>query len=244
MLYTPRTKLALKLCFDAHQNQVDKSGLPYVFHPFHLAEQMTDEDGTIVALLHDVIEDTSYTLNDIRDMGFGEPVVNALRLMTHGDGVPYLQYVARIRENPVARAVKLADLRHNSDTTRLNAVTEKDRKRLLKYRIAESILDEDRYDASGGYYRKRIPLDHSGVYFLSVFYTGQRVLRFSLDVERASDSHYGFDEDAATRIKQLFPGAPSLPEALAEYFMSHNDLDFTSLLLENHIPYKRFHGCG
>ena len=65
MLYTPATKKALKLCFEAHKNQVDKSGLPYVFHPFHLAEQMTDEATTIAALLHDVVEDTSYTFNEI-----------------------------------------------------------------------------------------------------------------------------------------------------------------------------------
>lgn len=62
MIYTPKTKKALKLCFDAHKDQVDKSGIPYVFHPFHLAEQMETEETTIVALLHDVIEDTSYTL--------------------------------------------------------------------------------------------------------------------------------------------------------------------------------------
>ena len=58
MIYTDKTKAALKLCFEAHKNQVDKSGLPYVFHPFHLAESMTDEATTIVALLHDVVEDT------------------------------------------------------------------------------------------------------------------------------------------------------------------------------------------
>ena len=62
MIYTPETKKALRLCFDAHKDQVDKSGIPYVFHPFHLAEQMETEETTIVALLHDVIEDTSYTL--------------------------------------------------------------------------------------------------------------------------------------------------------------------------------------
>ena len=71
MIYTEKTKKALKLCFEAHKDQTDKSGLPYVFHPFHLAEQMPDEDTTIVALLHDVVEDTDYTLDDLRRMGFG-----------------------------------------------------------------------------------------------------------------------------------------------------------------------------
>lgn len=70
MIYTVLTKKAMKLCFEAHKDQVDKSGLPYVFHPFHLAEQMTDELSTIAALLHDVVEDTSYTFTDLREMGF------------------------------------------------------------------------------------------------------------------------------------------------------------------------------
>ena len=77
MIYTPDTKKAIKLCFEAHRNQTDKSGLPYVFHPFHVAEQMPDEETTIVALLHDVIEDTSYTIDDLRKMGFSEEVMDS-----------------------------------------------------------------------------------------------------------------------------------------------------------------------
>ena len=74
MIYTPATKKAMKLCFEAHKDQADKSGMPYVFHPFHVAEQMQDEKTTIVALLHDVIEDTSYTLQDLQNMGFDKEV--------------------------------------------------------------------------------------------------------------------------------------------------------------------------
>ena len=70
MIYTPQTKIALKLCFEAHKDQLDKSGMPYVFHPFHLAEQMDSEKTTVVALLHDVVEDTDYTLEDLTEMGF------------------------------------------------------------------------------------------------------------------------------------------------------------------------------
>ena len=72
MLYTPLTRRALKLCFEAHKDQTDKSGLPYVFHPFHLAEQMTEEVTTVVALLHDVVEDTPVTLENLRAQGFPE----------------------------------------------------------------------------------------------------------------------------------------------------------------------------
>lgn len=142
MIYTPKTKQALKLCFETHKNQVDKSGMPYVFHPFHVAEQMTDEASTIVALLHDVVEDTPYTLEDIAAMGFGDEVTDALALLTHDEAVPYLEYVAALRSNPIARAVKRADLMHNSDEGRMDEITPKDRARLQKYRAAWAILDE------------------------------------------------------------------------------------------------------
>ena len=141
MIYTKMTKLALRLCFDAHKEQRDKSGMPYVFHPFHLAEQMTDEKTTIVALLHDLIEDTDYTLNDLRCIGFDEDVIEAIALMTHEDGVPYMDYVAKIKENPIAKAVKLADLRHNSDMTRFDVITPYDEVRAEKYRKAIELLE-------------------------------------------------------------------------------------------------------
>ena len=142
MIYTPKTKIAMKLCFDAHKNQVDKSGLPYVFHPFHLAEQMQDEETTVVALLHDVAEDTDMTLDQIAEYGFGEAVMTALALLTHGDDVPYMEYVCAIKPNPIARAVKLADLKHNSDLSRLDEVTPKARARCEKYLQAIALLEE------------------------------------------------------------------------------------------------------
>ena len=141
MIYTPMTKKALALCFEAHKEQVDKSGLPYVYHPFHLAEQMKDEATTIVALLHDVVEDAGIPLESLRDMGFPEETVAAIRLMTHDEAVPYLDYVAQMKGNPIARAVKLADLRHNSDLSRLDHVSESDIKRAEKYKKAIELLE-------------------------------------------------------------------------------------------------------
>ena len=143
LIYTAQTKKALKLCYQAHRDQVDKSGMPYVFHPFHLAEQMTDEATTVTALLHDVVEDTDYTLEDLRAMGFPDAALDAIALMTHDPSVPYLDYVAAIKSNPVARAVKLADLRHNSDLTRLDEADEKTLARVEKYRKAISILQDE-----------------------------------------------------------------------------------------------------
>ena len=140
MIYSEMTKKALKLCFEAHKNQTDKSGMPYVFHPFHLAESMTDEYTTTVALLHDVVEDTDYTLRDLKEMGFPERVTDALALLTHDKSVPYMEYVEKIKHNPIARAVKLADLAHNSDLSRLDAVDEKALRRVEKYKKAMEIL--------------------------------------------------------------------------------------------------------
>ena len=140
MIYTNMTKKALKLCFDVHKEQVDKSGLPYVFHPFHLAEQMETEDTTIVALLHDVVEDSELTLDDLRQMGFGDAVIAALALLTHDPAVEYMDYVRAIKDNPIARAVKLADLRHNSDLTRLDTLDEKVLARREKYLQAMTLL--------------------------------------------------------------------------------------------------------
>lgn len=142
MIYTPNTKKAMKLCFEAHKDQTDKSGMPYVFHPFHLAEQMETEETTIVALLHNVVEDTDYTLKDLTDMGFGESVIEALSLLTHDDEVEYMDYVCAIKENPIATAVKLADLRHNSDLSRMDEITEKVLERRAKYLKAIAFLEE------------------------------------------------------------------------------------------------------
>lgn len=142
MIYTPMTKKAMKLCFEAHKDQVDKSGIPYVFHPIHLAEQMSDECSTIVALLHDVVEDTDYIFDDLIEIGFDDEVIEALKLMTHVGDVLYMEYVAKIKDNPIARKVKLADLRHNSDLSRLDEVDEKTLKRKEKYAKAIDFLND------------------------------------------------------------------------------------------------------
>ena len=142
MLYTPTVKAAMKLCFEAHANQLDRSGIPYVNHPLHLAEQMDTEDETVVALLHDVMEDTDCTADDLRAIGVSDAAMEALQLLTHDDAVPYLDYVRNLKDNPIARKVKLADLRHNSQLSRLDVVREKDLARVEKYTKARAILGD------------------------------------------------------------------------------------------------------
>ena len=142
MIYTPLTRKAMDLCFSAHMHQRDKSGQPYVFHPFHLAEQMKDEYTTVTALLHDVVEDTSYTFDDLSAMGFPCEVIDALKLLTHDDATSYFDYVAALKHDPIARAVKIADLTHNSDLSRMDkeSITERYMARREKYQRALEIL--------------------------------------------------------------------------------------------------------
>lgn len=142
MIYTKETKKALKLCFEVHKEQKDKSGLPYVFHPFHLAEQMNDENSVIVALLHDVVEDSDMTFDDLKNMEFSQEILDALQLLTHKNDVDYFEYVNQIKSNELARKVKLVDLKHNIDITRLDNITEKDVNRVNKYKKAIQILEK------------------------------------------------------------------------------------------------------
>jgi len=120
MHYSDLVKKACLIMYEAHKGDFDKGGYPYVFHPFYLATQMNDEYATCVALLHDVIEDHSdkYSFEYLEKEGFPKEVIEALKLLTHQEDVPYMDYFRMIAENPIARRVKLADLRHNCDTTR------------------------------------------------------------------------------------------------------------------------------
>ena len=142
MIYTSMTKKALKICFEAHKDQVDKTGIPYVFHPFHLAEQMDDEISTVCALLHDVVEDSEITFERLSEMGFPFEVICVLSLLTHEEDVPYMDYIQKIKQNPTATKVKIADLKHNSDSTRVDNPDEKMFKRWEKYAEAIRLLSE------------------------------------------------------------------------------------------------------
>ena len=133
MIYTPLTNKAMRLAYTAHHGQVDKSGQPYIFHPYHLAEQMTDEVSACVALLHDVVEDTAVTFTEL-ELEFPREVVEALRLLTHNKGTDYFDYVRAIRANPIALKVKLADLAHNSDESRFSGCEDIVQEQLVRWR--------------------------------------------------------------------------------------------------------------
>ena len=117
MVYTPLTNRAMQIAYAAHHGQFDYNGIPYIFHPIHLAEQMEDEISCCAALLHDVVEDTDITLEEL-SREFPAEVIDILNLLTHDDAVPYFDYVRAIKAHPTARKIKLADIAHNSDQTR------------------------------------------------------------------------------------------------------------------------------
>ena len=141
MIYTKLTNKAIKFMYDKHQNQVDKQGIPYVFHPWHVAESMKTEDETIVALLHDVLEDTNTSVQELYELGLSKDVVEALITMTHQEGEDYFDYIERISKNPLATVVKIADLKHNMDITRFATEIIPD-KYLKKYQVY-SLLNLD-----------------------------------------------------------------------------------------------------
>lgn len=149
MIYTPLTCWALQIACTAHTTQLDKAGLPYIHHPLHLAEQMADEVSTCVALLHDVLEDTGMDAGDLRTTGFPDEVVNAISSLTRREGETYKDYIQRLAHDPIARKVKIADLEHNSDTSRLCCLPDDERKpieRLIKTRYRKALEFLRSYD--------------------------------------------------------------------------------------------------
>lgn len=143
MIYTEMTNKAMKLAYAAHLNQYDLSGIPYIFHSYHIAEQMKDEISVCVALLHDVIEDTYIEIKDIENI-FPKEVIESLKLLTLTKDIEYFEYINQIKTNPIAKAVKLADIEHNLDQSRINnKISENKLIRMKnKYEKAKRILLE------------------------------------------------------------------------------------------------------
>ena len=127
---------AIAIAVEAHAGQVQKNGDPYVLHPLHLMMQMETEAEKIAAVLHDVVEDTEWSLADLQAEGFSDEVLVAIGLLTCQPHMTYEQFIEEIAPNPLARKVKLADIAHNMDVRRLPTITMKDVDRLIQYRAA------------------------------------------------------------------------------------------------------------
>jgi (p)ppGpp synthase/HD superfamily hydrolase len=133
---------AIQIASKAHSGQTDKAGLPYILHPIAVMMQMSNDLERQVAMLHDVIEDTPVTIDELKREGFTQPVINALECLTRGEGEPYMNYVARAAVNTIARKVKMADLRHNMSVDRMVHLNDEEIGRFKKYHKALNYLLE------------------------------------------------------------------------------------------------------
>ena len=144
MIYTDSIRKAIKIAFNAHIDQVDKAGVPYIFHPWEVAQLVgDDENAIIVALLHDVIEDTDITIEDLRGEGFSEDILTGILNLTKKENEDYFDFVKRAKQNELSRKVKIADITHNMRLDRLSNWTEYDLQRREKYQKALDYLKQN-----------------------------------------------------------------------------------------------------
>jgi (p)ppGpp synthase/HD superfamily hydrolase len=135
---------AIQIAAQAHEGQKDKSGAPYILHPLRMMMRMESETAMIAAVLHDVVEDSDWTLEQLRGEGFSEEVLQAVNCLTNRDGESYDDFIARVETNSVARQVKIADLEDNMNVKRIGEMSPKDLARIEKYHRAWRALTEER----------------------------------------------------------------------------------------------------
>ena len=140
--FKPMLEKAIQIAIEAHQGQTDKAGAPYLLHLIRVMNEGQTEDERICGILHDLVEDTHWTFEDLRREGFSEEVIRALVCVTKQPNEPYTHFIERIKKNSLATKVKLNDLRDNMDITRLTFITEEDTQRLSKYLSAYHFLSE------------------------------------------------------------------------------------------------------
>ena len=142
MTNTATLEDAISIAAQAHRGQRDKAGAPYLLHPLRLMLRMDSEAAMMAAVLHDVVEDSDWTLERLREQGFAEEVIEAVACLTHRDGESYEEFVERLKANPLARRVKIADLEDNMNVLRIGRLGPKDLQRLEKYHRAWRVLKE------------------------------------------------------------------------------------------------------
>jgi (p)ppGpp synthase/HD superfamily hydrolase len=131
------------LAVQAHQGQRDKAEAPYILHPLRVMLRMRSDVERMIAVLHDVVEDTPYTLLDLQQAGYPEQVLEALDCLTRRENETYEEFIERVKANPLARKVKIADLEDNMDIRRISDLQEKDVERLKRYRRAWLALTKE-----------------------------------------------------------------------------------------------------
>ncbi len=140
MTKTATLEDAISIVALAHNGQKDKAGSPYLLHPLRMMVQMKSETAMIVAILHDVVEDSTWTLEQLRERGFSEEVLTAVDCVTNRTGESYEKFIERVQTNPIARQVKIADLEDNMNIRRISEIKPKDLERLEKYHKSWLVL--------------------------------------------------------------------------------------------------------
>ena len=139
----PTLEDTISLAARAHRGRKDKAGAAYILHPLRVMLRMKTKDERIAALLHDVVEDTKYTLKDLRKTGYPEKILRSLDYLTRRGGETYGEFIRRVKHNPLARRVKIADVEDNLDLARIKKPKERDLMRMEKYRRALSELRKE-----------------------------------------------------------------------------------------------------
>lgn len=131
---------AISIAALAHRGQKDKAGASYLLHPLRMMLRMKSEAAMMAAVLHDVVEDTDWTLEQLREQGFPDEVIGAVECLTHRDGESYDEFIGRVQENQIAQQVKIADLEDNMNIQRIGQIGPNDLERLEKYHRAWRML--------------------------------------------------------------------------------------------------------
>lgn len=146
MIYTDLTRAAMIIAYAAYNGQVDKAGVPYIFHVAAVADKMLYEKTTCIALLHDVLENTNTTSDDLRAAGIPDDIISSVEIITRKSGETYMDYIHRVANDYNACAVKIADLKHNMDESRLPLKTKKSYNLRNRYEKALSYLEQSHYE--------------------------------------------------------------------------------------------------
>ena len=133
---------AILIATQAHQGQKDRYGVIYILHPIRVMLQFNSEPEMIVAILHDIVEKTEWTLDQLHEQGFNEDIIEAVDLLTRRDSQPYMEYIDRLKVNPIARKVKIADIEDNMNPKRMEGLSDKNFEKLARLHKARAILKE------------------------------------------------------------------------------------------------------
>lgn len=140
---TKHLEKALQIAINAHYGQEDKAGEPYIFHPLRVMNRCHSLEAKVVAILHDVAEDTNVSIKDISKESFPSFIIEAVSLLYHNKDTDYFDYIRKLADNPLAKEVKLADLKDNSDASRMKKIKKKEIERLKKYNKALKLLTQN-----------------------------------------------------------------------------------------------------